>query len=332
MNAEKAKPMKRPLIIAHRGLSGEYPEHTLAGYRAAIDAGADYIEPDLVLTKDGVLVARHENAIGETTDVAIRPEFAERRVAKTIDGVTVTDWFTEDFTLAELKSLRACERLPQLRSSARDDLYEVPTLAEICAMLAEVNAGRDVPIGVYPETKHPSYFASIGLPHEEPLLAAMAEFGYTKADSPIFVQSFEVENLKALRPKTPVPLIQLISDEAGPPDRPDLTYAAMATPAGLAEIARYAQGIGPYKKMVIPRDPTDVLSAPTSLVADAHAVGLAVHPWTFRRENVFLPEDLRRGANPADHGDLAAEIRAFVAAGVDGIFTDNTPEAVAALA
>ena len=340
MKPEKAMPMKRPLIIAHRGLSGEYPEHTLAGYRAAIAAGADFIEPDLVLTKDGVLVARHENAIGETTDVAAWPEFADRRVTKTIDGITVTDWFTEDFMLAELKTLRAKERLPQLRSTARDGQYDVPTFAEICAMLAEVNADRDVPIGVYPETKHPSFFAAIGLPHEAPLLAAMAEFGYTTADSPIFVQSFEVENLRALRSKTPVPLIQLMDAEGSPADRPDLTYADMATAKGLAEVATYANGIGPNKAMVIPRGPrsdglhglSQALLGPTSLVADAHKVGLAVHPWTFRRENAFLPEDLRRGGNPADHGDLAAEIRAFVAAGVDGIFTDNTPEAVAALA
>ncbi len=327
--------MKRPIIIAHRGLSGEYPEHTLAGYRAAIDAGADYIEPDLVLTRDGVLVARHENAISETTDVAARPEFADRRMTKTIDGVTVTDWFTEDFTLSELKSLRAKERLPQLRSTERDGDYEVPTFAEICAMLAEVNRGRDVPIGVYPETKHPTYFAAIGLPHEAPLLTVMAEFGYTKVDSPIFVQSFEVENLRDLRGKTPVPLVQLMDAEGGPADRPDLTYADMAKAAGLAEIATYANGIGPNKAMVIPRgavrNMTNALLGPTDLMANAHKVGLAVHPWTFRRENAFLPEDLRSGQNPADHGDLASEIRAFVAAGVDGIFTDNTPEAVAAL-
>lgn len=332
--------MKRPIIIAHRGLSGEYPEHTLPAYRAAIAAGADYIEPDLVLTKDGVLVARHENAISETTDVAARAEFAGRRTTKIIDGVTVTDWFTEDFTLAELKTLRAKERLPLLRSTARDGLYDVPTFDEICAMLAEANAGRDVPIGVYPETKHPSYFASIGLLHEEPLLTAMAAFGYTKSDSPIFVQSFEVENLRTLRAKTRVPLIQLMDAEGGPADRPDLTYAEMATTAGLMEVAAYANGIGPNKAMVIPRGPksdgvrdmTQALLGPTSLVADAHKVGLKVHPWTFRRENVFLPEDLRSSPNPADHGDLVAEISAFVAAGVDGIFTDNTPEAVAALA
>lgn len=324
--------MKRPIIIAHRGLSGEYPEHTLAGYRAAIEAGADYIEPDLVLTKDGVLVARHENAISETTDVADHAEFADRRATKTIDGVTVTDWFTENFTLAELKSLRAKERLPQLRSTARDGQYEVPTFAEILTMLRAINAARVVPIGVYPETKHPTYFASIGLPHEGPLLAAMAEFGYTAADSPIFVQSFEVENLRALRAKTPVPLIQLMDAEGGPPDRPDLTYADMATAAGLAQVATYSNGIGPNKAMVIPRGPLGALLIPTKLVQHAHAVGLAVHPWTFRRENAFLPSDYAKGLDPRAQGDLAGEIRQFVAAEVDGIFTDNTPEAVAALA
>ena len=239
--------MKRPIIIAHRGLSGEYPEHTLAGYRAAIDAGADYIEPDLVLTKDGVLVARHENAIADTTDVAARPEFAARRTTKIIDGVTVTDWFTEDFTLAELKTLRARERLPLFRSTARDGAFDIPTFAEICAMLAQVNAGRATPVGVYPETKHPGFFAAIGLPHDGALLSVMAQFGYTAADSPIFVQSFEVGNLKRLRALTPVPMIQLMDAQGSPADRPDLPYAAMATSAGLAEVATYAQGIGPNK-------------------------------------------------------------------------------------
>jgi glycerophosphoryl diester phosphodiesterase len=327
----RTKPMKRPIIIAHRGLSGEYPEHTLAAYHAAIDAGADYIEPDLVLTKDGVLVARHENAIGETTDVAARPEFAARRTTKIIDGVTVTDWFTEDFNLAELKTLRARERLPLFRSTARDGMFDIPTFTEICAMLAQVNAGRATPVGVYPETKHPGFFAAIGLPHERALLAVMADFGYTTADSPIFVQSFEVENLKRLRTLTTVPLIQLLDADGSPADRPDLTYNEMATAAGLAAIATYANGIGPNKSMVIPRGPLGELQQPTQLVAHAHAADLAVHPWTFRRENYFLPSDYATGLDPRTHGDLAGEIRAFAAAGVDGIFTDNTPEAAAAL-
>jgi glycerophosphoryl diester phosphodiesterase len=319
----------KPIIIAHRGLSGEYPEHTLAGYQAAIEAGADYIEPDLVLTKDSVLVARHENAISETTDVADHPEFAPRKTTKTIDGKKVTDWFTEDFTLAELKTLRAKERLPLLRSKDHDGQYEVPTFAEILDLLVAVNKGRDNPVGVYPETKHPSYFAQIGLPHEEPLLKTLVQYGYNKADSAVFIQSFEVDNLIALRAKTKVPLIQLMDAEGGPADHPERTYAQMATADGLRAVAQYANGIGPNKSMIIPRNLLGNLGTPTALVADAHAAGLQVHPWTFRRENFFLPLGLKSGINPASHGDLATEIKAFLATGIDGLFTDNTPEAVA---
>jgi glycerophosphoryl diester phosphodiesterase len=322
-----------PLIIAHRGLSGDYPEHTLLAYRKAIEAGADFIEPDLVLTRDGVLVARHENEISETTDVAERPEFAARRTTRTIDGQQFTGWFTEDFTLAELRTLRAKERLPQLRPANRawDGKERVPTFDEVLELLAEVNKGRARPVGVYPETKHPSYFAFIGLPHEAPLLAALARFGYRGKTAPVFIQSFEVGNLMALRGKTDLPLVQLVAGQGGPADRPDLRYADMVTPAGLAAIARYADGIGPEKSMIIPRTAEGVLAAQTGLVRNAQAAGLKVHPWTFRRENAFLPPALRRGSDPAAAGDLAAELRAFVAAGVDGVFTDNTPEVVAAL-
>jgi glycerophosphoryl diester phosphodiesterase len=318
----------KPIIIAHRGLSGEWPEHTLAGYQAAIEAGADFIEPDLVLTKDGVLVARHENEISETTDVAGHPEFAGRKTSKIIDGQKFTGWFTEDFTLAELKTLRAKERLPLLRSKDRDGQYEVPTFEEILALLAQVNKGRVMPVGVYPETKHPTYFAQIGLSHEEPLLKTLAQYGYNKVDSTVYIQSFEVDNLIALRAKTKVPLIQLMDAEGSPADHPERTYAQMATADGLRAVAQYANGIGPNKAMIIPRNLLGNLGAPTSLVADAHAAGLKVHPWTFRRENFFLPLGLKSGINPASHGDLAAEITAFLATGIDGLFTDNTPEAV----
>ena len=320
-----------PIVIAHRGASGERPEHTLASYRLAIDLGADYIEPDLVLTKDGVLVARHENEISETTDVAAHPEFAGRKATKTIDGQQVTGWFTEDFTLAELKTLRARERLPKLRSTEYDGQFEIPTFEEILTLLAEVNKGRKTPVGVYPETKHPSYFVSIGLPHEAPLLAMLDRFGYRGRAAQVFIQSFEVGNLMDLRAKSDLPLIQLMDAEGGPADRPGTSYAAMTSPEGLKMIAAYADGIGPNKAMVIPRGALGRLGTPTSLVHDAHAAKLKVHPWTFRRENYFLPLGDKGGVNPAGHGDLAGEIAAYLATGIDGLFSDNPREAVAAV-
>ncbi|KTE01516.1 glycerophosphodiester phosphodiesterase [Sphingopyxis sp. H038] len=318
-----------PIVIAHRGASGERPEHTLAGYKLAIDLGADYIEPDLVLTKDGVLIARHENEISETTDVAAHPEFAARKATKTIDGQDVTGWFTEDFTLAELKTLRARERLPKLRSTEYDGQFEIPTFEEILTLLAEVNKDRKKPVGVYPETKHPSYFVSIGLPHEAPLLAVLDRFGYRGRTAPVFTQSFEVGNLMDLRARSDLPLIQLMDGEGGPADRPGTSYAAMTSPAGLKMIAAYADGIGPNKAMVIPRGALGRLGKPTDLVRDAHAAGLKVHPWTFRRENYFLPLDDKGGVNPAGHGDLAGEIAAYLKTGIDGLFSDNPREAVA---
>ena len=320
-----------PIIIAHRGASGERPEHTLAAYQRAIDQGADYIEPDLVLTRDGILVARHENAISGTTDVADHPEFADRRVTKTIDGVEVTDWFTEDFTLAELRTLRARERLPQLRATntAYDGQFTIPTFEEILELVRKADSRRMSPLGIYPETKHPTYFASIGLPHERPLLALLARFGYKAADDPIFIQSFEVGNLVALGALTELRLIQLVEPNGTPADRPQTRYADMMSEAGLVAIAAYADGIGPAKDMVIARDADGNLSASTGLVARAHAAGLAVHPWTFRAENYFLPANLRSGAEPQAHGDLATEIRAFIAEGVDGLFSDYPAVAVA---
>ncbi len=320
-----------PIVIAHRGASGERPEHTLASYRLAIEQGADFIEPDLVLTKDGVLVARHENEISETTDVANHSEFAGRKRVKTIDGQKVTGWFTEDFTLAELKTLRARERLPKLRSTEYDGQFEIPTFEEILTLLAEVNKDRKKPVGVYPETKHPGYFASIGLPHEAPLLAMLSRFGYRGRTAPVFIQSFEVGNLMDLRAKSDLPLIQLMDAEGGPADRPDTSYAAMASPAGLKMIAAYADGIGPNKAMVIPRATLGRLGKPTHLVRDAHEAGLKAHPWTFRRENYFLPLGEKGGINPAGHGGLAAEIDAYLATGIDGLFSDNPREAVAAV-
>jgi len=323
--------MEKPLdgqaiIIAHRGASGERPEHTIASYTLAIEQGADYIEPDLVLTKDGVLIARHENEISETTDVADKPEFADRKTTKTIDGQKMTGWFTEDFTLGELKALRAKERLPQLRKAnmAFDGQFEIPTFQEILTL------AKAYGVGVYPETKHPSYFISIGLPHEAPLLGLLAKFGHVEKSAPIFIQSFEVENLKALRSKTKLRLIQLMDEKGSPADRSDLTYPQMATAEGLKTVATYADGVGPNKAMVIPRTLIGNLGTPTPLVADAHKVGLAVHPWTFRRENYFLPLGQKSGLDPRDIGDVKAEMQAFLTAGVDGIFSDNVTEAVSA--
>ena len=322
-----------PLIIAHRGASGERPEHTIGAYELAIAQGADFIEPDLVSTKDGALVARHENEISETTDVASRPEFAARKTSKTIDGQSLTGWFTEDFTLAELKTLRAKERLPQLRgaNTAYDGRWDVPTLDEIIALVQRHKKETGRKIGLYPETKHPSYFRSLGLPLEEPLVATLAKAGYGAPDDAVFIQSFEVENLKRLNNMTRLPLIQLMAGEAGPPDLTKVTYAAMSTPAGLAEIARYADGVGVEKAMVIPRDATGRMAKPSMLVRDAHAAGLRVHVWTFRRENYFLPTDLRAGDGPVAHGDVVSEIKAFIATGIDGLFSDNVAEAVAAV-
>lgn len=328
-----------PLVIAHRGYSGAFPEHTREAYAAAIAAGADFIEPDLVSTRDGVLVARHENEISETTDVADRPEFAGRRATKSIDGRAVTGWFTEDLTLAELRTLRAKERIPRLRpaSAAHDGRSLVPTLDEVIALAKRESAARGRTIGIYPETKHPTYFREIGLPLEEPLLAALAAAGWTERDAPVYLQSFETENLRALRGRTNVRLVQLLAAAGAPWDlarRGDpRTYADLATAAGLREIATYADGVGPQKELVIPRDPSGRLLPPAPFVADAHAAGLVVHPWTFRSEGYFLPAGLRAGEGDESllrHGDHAAEYRAFLDAGVDGVFSDHTPHAVAA--
>ena len=301
-----------PLVIAHRGASGERPEHTLASYARAIEQGADVIEPDLVPTRDDVLVARHENEIGGTTDVADHPEFADRRTTRTIDGQKMTGWFTEDFTLAELKTLRAKERLPALRpgNTAWDGRETIPTFAEIIA-LAKARG-----VAIYPETKHPSYFASIGHPTDRLLVDQLRTVGWDSADAPVFIQSFEVDNLRRLAAMTGIRLIQLVAASSAPADGAAPSYAAMMTPGGLTQVARYAWGIGPDKAMLWQGD------APTTLVADAHAVGLRVHPWTYRAENTFVRARFRRGDVSAAHGDLSGEIAAALRQGVDGFFTD----------
>ena len=310
----------RPLLIAHRGASGERPEHTIAAYRLAIDQGADFIEPDLVMTKDRVLVARHENEISGTTDVGSRPEFATRKATKIIDGQSYNGWFTEDFTLTELKTLRARERLPELRPQNRqyDGQFDVPTFEEVLALAK----GAKRRVGVYPEIKHGAYFDRIGLNMEAPLLAALKKHGWTRKTDPVFIQSFEVGNLMRLRKTTKLRLVQLLDGSASPADRPDLTPAKMVTAAGLADIARYADAVGVTKTLVIPRDSAGRSSPPTTLVTDAHKAGLKVHVWTFRAENVFLPAELRGTGEGAMRGDLAAELRQFYALGVDGIFSD----------
>jgi glycerophosphoryl diester phosphodiesterase len=328
----RAGPPPAPaLIIAHRGASAERPEHTLAAYQLAIEQGADFIEPDLVATLDHHLVARHENEISGTTDVASRPEFAGRRRTQVIDGETFTGWFTEDFTLAELKTLRARERLPELRpgNSAHDGQHEIPTLAEIIALASAESARTGRTIGIYPETKHPSHFARIGLPLEPRLLEALSQAGWTRASDPVFIQSFEVENLKALRGQTGVRLVQLLASGTSP-DGHD--YAAMLTPEGLAAVRSYADAIGPHRDLIIPRDEAGQLGTPTSLVEDAHRAGLQVHPWTFRPENYFLASPFRRGEDPRATGDAAGEIRLYLETGIDGLFSDSPAAAAAALA
>jgi glycerophosphoryl diester phosphodiesterase len=306
-----------PIVIAHRGASGHRPEHTLAAYELAARQGADYIEPDLVSSRDGHLVARHENEISGTTDVASRPEFAQRQATKTIEGATLTGWFVEDFTLAELKTLRARERLPELRphNAEHDGRNEIPTFQEIIDLAARLS------VGIYPETKHPAYHRSIGLPLEPGLVDALRRNGLDHAGARVFVQSFEAENLKALRGELSVPLVQLIGANAP---------AELTTPDALRSIAEYADAVGPAKGHIVPRDAAGASQAPTLFVDDAHAAQLLVHPYTFRPENTFLPAELRRGEDPAGHGDLIAELRQFFALGVDGVFSDVPDIAIAA--
>jgi glycerophosphoryl diester phosphodiesterase len=329
-----------PLVIGHRGASGYVPEHTLTSYFIAIQDGADYVEPDLVMTKDGVLVARHENEIGGTTNVADHPEFASRHATKVIDGTSLTGWFTEDFTLSELKTLRARERIPDIRpgNTRFDGQFEIPTFEEILALVRGVEEQRDTRarqlgklgprrIGVYPETKHPTYFTGIGLPMEQLLVRTLERYGYTGRHGLAYIQSFEVGNLKALSRMTQLPLVQLIEAGGAPYDfvaaRDVRGYADLITPAGLAEIATYAQAIGPSKLLIIPRTADAKLSEPTALVANAHAQGLLVHAWTFRADNAFLPADLVRGTAPGALGNLGAELLAYLGTGMDGFFTDQ---------
>lgn len=325
---------KEPIVIGHRGASGYRPEHTLASYKLAIDLGANFIEPDLVSTRDHILVARHENEISETTDVELHPEFADRMATKVVDGVSITGWFTEDFTLEELKTLRAEERIPDIRpqNTAFNGLYEIPTLQEV------IDLARRRGVGIYPETKHPTYFDDIGLSLEEPLVSALKANGYRGRRAPVYIQSFEVSNLIDLDGLTRVGLVQLVDEDGAPYDfvvaGDPRTYADLVTRKGLAEIANYADGIGPNKNLIVPRDPQNRLKKPTSLVRRAHRSGLVVHAFTFRNENFFLPADYQLGDPESPfflqaYGDAAAEYRLFYRLGVDGVFSDNSDTAVA---
>jgi glycerophosphoryl diester phosphodiesterase len=301
----------RPLVIGHRGASGHRPEHTMESYRLAVEMGADFIEPDLVSTKDGVLIARHENEIGGTTDAADR--FPDRKRTKTVDGESTTGWFSEDFTLAEIKTLRARERLP-FRSHAYDGQFQVPTFDEVLDLAQSLarTAGRS--IGVYPETKHPTYFRRIGLPLEGALLASLDKHGWNRRDAPVFIQSFEKGNLQELRKKTRVRLVQLV----------DLRLSVPLDDPGLKAMAQYADVLGVIKTLVIPANEDGTLKEPTDLVARAHAAGLLVHVWTLRADKEFL--------SPSYHGRAEAEFEQFRALGVDGIFTDFPDVATRAFA
>jgi len=312
--------MPHPLVIAHRGASGERPEHTRAAYELAVDQGAHVIEPDLVMTRDGHLVVRHENEIGGTTDVAAHPAFADRRTTRAIDGQSVTGWFTEDFTLAEIQTLRARERLPDLRpaNTAYDGQEPILTFDQVIRIARDASARAGRRIAIAPELKHPSHFAALGLRMEDAFVAALDHHGLTGVDAPVLIQCFEVGTLERLAARINAPLLQLIAATGGPADRPDLTYRDMITPEGLRTIARYAGWIGAEASLIETDD-----GAPTSLVADAHAAGLKVAVWTLRAENIFLPPRDRRGAAPAAHGDLAARFARLSVQGVDAVFADH---------
>jgi glycerophosphoryl diester phosphodiesterase len=347
-----------PLVIGHRGAPGYLPDHTLEGYKLAIQQGANFIEPDLVTTKDGVLIARHEPNITTTTDVALRPEFAARQTTKTIDGVPQTGWFAEDFTLAEIKTLRAVQPLP-FRNQAFNGQFQIPTLQEVIDLAKTEGAAVGRTVGIYPETKHPTYFQTIGLPLEQRLVNVLNANGLTGPNAPVIIQSFEVANLKLLNTLTDVKLVQLTDaldialDGSLIYNQPydfvvsgdPRTYGDLLTPNGLAEVASYADGIGPWKRSILSvagidanndgladdvngdgvvDDSDRVLVGPSDLIDDAHALGLFVHAYTFRNEPFFLAGNYG--------GDPLNEYIQFYLLGLDGLFSDFPDTAVAALA
>ncbi|MFD8738671.1 glycerophosphodiester phosphodiesterase [Streptomyces sp. NPDC059618] len=332
--------LPRPAVIGHRGASGYRPEHTFGSYELALDLGADVVEAgDLVPTKDGHLVCRHEPEIGGTTDVAAHPEFAGRRTTKTLDGVPTTGWFTEDFTLAELKTLRAVERVPANRphNTLYDGRWEIPTFEEVLRWQDEQTRKRGKQVWIYPETKHPTYFRALGLGLEERVAKLLRKHGKDRKDSPVILQSFEPSSIQRLDKLVGNPLVVLLAAAntrpwdfvtAGDPR----TVADLVTPEGLKWIASYAQGIGPTLDLVIPKDADGNLTSPTTLVADAHRAGLVLHPYTMRNENPFLPANFRKGTAPDAYGDPFGAFAVYFATGIDGVFTDNADTAVLARA
>nr|WP_223207863.1 glycerophosphodiester phosphodiesterase [Actinopolyspora erythraea] len=330
-NAERHHPKGDETIqvFGHRGAPGYRPEHTLASYELAARTGADHIEPDLVSTKDGVLVARHENEISGTTDVAEHPEFADRRTTKVIDGEEVTGWFTEDFTLAELKTLRATERLPELRqrNTVYDGRFEIPTFQEVIELKRELSHELGRRIGIVPEIKHPSYFRSVGLAIEPRVVHALNRNGLNHPHAEVAVQSFEVGNLRWLDRRLRVDLVQLVWSSGAPYDFVESgdprDYADMVTPAGLREMSEYADWVAPVSTMILPRDEEGYLTEPTSLVADAHEAGLRVVTYTVRAENAFLPADFRTSEVDSAYGDVFGFLRALFGTGVDAVFADQ---------
>ncbi|MFH9860935.1 glycerophosphodiester phosphodiesterase [Streptomyces sp. NPDC017202] len=320
-----------PTVIGHRGASGYRPEHTFGSYQLALDLGADIVEAgDLVPTKDGHLVCRHEPEIGGTTDVASHPEFAGRRTTKLLDGVSTTGWFTEDFTLAELKTLRATERIPANRphNTLYNGRWEIPTFEEVLRWQDEQTRKRGKQVWIYPELKHPTYFRKLGLNLEERVAGLLRKHGKDGRNAPVILQSFEPTSIQRLDRMVRNPLVVLLSGattrpwdfvETGDPR----TVADLVTREGLREIAGYAQGIGPTLDLVVPRDAAGNLTTPTTLVKDAHAAGLVLHPYTMRNENPFLPANFRKGTDADAYGDVFGAYKAYFATGIDGVFTDQ---------
>ncbi|MET9907865.1 glycerophosphodiester phosphodiesterase [Streptomyces sp. NPDC006476] len=334
------KSLPKPTIIGHRGASGYRPEHTFGSYNLALDLGADIVEAgDLVPTKDGHLVCRHEPEIGGTTNVADHPEFADRKTTKVLDGVSTTGWFTEDFTLAELKTLRAIERIPANRphNTLYNGRWEIPTFEEVLKWQDEQTRKRGKQVWIYPETKHPTYFRKLGLGLEERVAKLLHKYGKDKRNSPVILQSFEPSSIQRLNTLVDNPLVVLLSAagtrpwdfvEAGDPR----TVADLITPKGLREIAGYAQGLGPTLDLIITKKADGSLDKPTTLVSDAHKVGLILHPYTMRNENPFLPAEFRKGTAADGYGDPFGAFKAYFATGIDGVFTDNADTGVLARA